>query len=341
MKFLINSLIPVALAMATTVVPASAEKIKFGLNASQGDTPEWNAVSAFKNYIEYKTDGEITVDLFPSAQLGAERACAEQVQQGTVEVCLVDTGALAGFYNDIQVLSIPYLFKSSAHAWAVFKSPFFEDLAENMRKDTGIRVMSWAENGFRNFTNNVRPIRTPEDLKGLKMRVMESPVFIRFVESFGAAATPMPGSEVVMALKQGVIDGQENPTQVNYDFNVMDVQKFMSTDEHILGVHAFIISDTFFETLSNDHKAIVLEAATLAANIENTQKLSRGKKYVELIRALDTVEEVHLTTLAEKAAFAEVSQGPVLEYLREQVGADLVGSLLDVAGQYESRLIGN
>src|SRR5690606_13091119 len=205
------ALAALAIAAAFAAVgEASAKTIKFGMNAPQGDNPEWNALTAFKNHVEYKTEGGITVDLFPSAQLGAERACAEQVQQGTVEACLVDTGALAGFYNNIQVLSVPYLFKSSAHAWAVFDSPFFKDLAEDMRKQTGIRVMSWGENGFRDFTNNVRPIRAPEDLAGLKMRVMESPVFIRFVESLGAAATPMPGSEIIMAAKQGVIDGQEN-----------------------------------------------------------------------------------------------------------------------------------
>lgn len=206
-------------------------------------TPEWNALTAFKNHVEYKTEGNIKVQLFPSAQLGAERACAEQVQQGAIEVCLVDTGALAGFYNDIQVLSIPYLFKSSAHAWAVFDSPFFGTLVEEMRNQTGIRVVSWGENGFRDFTSNVRTIRSPEDLKGLKMRVMESPVFMRFVESFGAAATPMPGSEIIKAAKQGVIDGQENPAQVNYDYNLMDVQKYMSTDEQIHGVRAYIIND--------------------------------------------------------------------------------------------------
>ena len=232
---------------AAAANPAAAATIKFGMNAPQGDNPEWNALTAFKNHVEFKTEGKVKVNLFPSAQLGAERACAEQVQQGTVEMCLVDTGALAGFYNDIQVLSIPYLFKSSAHAWKVFDSPFFKELADNMRKDTGIRVVAWGENGFRDFTNNVRPIKGPEDLKGLKMRVMESPVFMRFVESFGAAATPMPGSEIIMAAKQGVIDGQENPAQVNYDYNLMDVQKYMSTDEHILGVHAYIISDKFFD----------------------------------------------------------------------------------------------
>ncbi len=317
---------------------ADAKSIKFGMNAPQGDNPEWNALVAFKNHVEYKTEGGITVDLFPSAQLGAERACAEQVQQGAVEVCLVDTGALAGFYKNIQVLSIPYLFKSSAHAWSVFDSPFFADLAEDMRKDTGIRVMSWGENGFRDFTNNVRPIRSPEDLNGLKMRVMESPVFIRFVESFGAAATPMPGSEIIMAAKQGVIDGQENPAQVNYDYNLMDVQKFMSTDEHILGVHAYIISDAFFDGLTDDEKAVVLEAATLAARIENTQKLAGAKKYIDLIR--DKGVEVHMTTMAEKEAFAAVSQEPVLEYLREQVGPELVQGLLDTAKAHEAALYG-
>ena len=117
--------------------PATAATIKFGMNAPQGDNPEWNALTAFKNHVEFKTEGKIEVKLFPSAQLGAERACAEQVQQGTIEMCLVDTGALAGFYNDIQVLSIPYLFKSSAHAWKVFDSLLLKDLAENMRKNYG------------------------------------------------------------------------------------------------------------------------------------------------------------------------------------------------------------
>ncbi|MCX2721161.1 DctP family TRAP transporter solute-binding subunit [Roseibium salinum] len=340
MKRMLKGAISVV-AFAATLAAGSAvaaEKIKFGMNAPQGDNPEWNALLAFKNHVEYKTEGAITVDLFPSAQLGAERACAEQVQQGAVEVCLVDTGALAGFYEDIQVLSIPYLFKSSVHAWSVFDSPFFGELAEDMRKETGIRVMSWGENGFRDFTNNVHPIRTPEDLKGLKMRVMESPVFIRFVESFGAAATPMPGSEIIMAAKQGVIDGQENPAQVNYDYNLMDVQKYMSTDEHILGVHAYIISDTFFEGLTDDQKAIVLEAATLAARVENTQKLAGAKKYIDLIREKGV--EVHMTTMAEKDAFAAVSQEPVLEYLREQVGAELVQSLLETAKEHEAALYG-
>lgn len=329
-----------AAAAATVLVtmPAMAETIKFGMNAPQGDNPEWNALVAFKNHVEYKTEGEIEVKLFPSAQLGAERACAEQVQQGTIEVCLVDTGALAGFYNDIQVLSIPYLFKSSAHAWKVFDSPFFDNLAENMRAETGIRVMAWGENGFRDFTNNVRPIRSPEDLAGLKMRVMESPVFIRFVESFGAAATPMPGSEIIMAAKQGVIDGQENPAQVNYDYNLMDVQKYMSTDEHILGVHAYIISDKFFDNLTDDQKAIVMEAALLASRIENTQKLAGAKKYIDLIKEKGV--EVHMTTMGEKAAFADVSQEPVLEYLREQVGAELVSDLLETAASYEPSLYG-
>jgi len=321
-----------------SVGPAMAEVIKFGMNAPQGDNPEWNALTAFKNHVEYKTEGAIEVKLFPSAQLGAERACAEQVQQGTVEVCLVDTGALAGFYNDIQVLSIPYLFKSSAHAWKVFDSPFFAELAEDMRAETGIRVMAWGENGFRDFTNNVHPIRSPEDLKGLKMRVMESPVFMRFVESFGAAATPMPGSEIIMAAKQGVIDGQENPAQVNYDYNLMDVQKFMSTDEHILGVHAYIISDKFFDKLTDDEKAIVMEAALLASRIENTQKLAGAKKYIDLIKEKGV--EVHMTSMAEKAAFAEVSQEPVLEYLRGQVGAERVEGLLKTAASYEPSLYG-
>lgn len=335
---LLRSLAAAAVALAVGAAGAQAKTIKFGMNAPQGDNPEWNALVAFKNYVEFKTEGGIEVKLFPSAQLGAERACAEQVQQGAVEVCLVDTGALAGFYPKIQVFSIPYLFKSSAVAWKAFDSAFFRDIAEDMRQSTGIRVMAWGENGFRDFTNNVRPIRTPEDLKGLKMRVMESPVFIRFVESFGAAATPMPGSEIIMAAKQGVIDGQENPAQVNYDYGLMDVQKYMSTDEHILGIHAYIISDTFFEGLSEEEKRIVLEGAMLASRIENTQKLNGAKDYIEKIKAKGV--EVHMTTTAEKEAFAAVSQGPVIEYLNGQVGEDLVKELMAAVAEAEKEVYG-
>lgn len=338
-KLLKQTLVLAATAVVLgTALPSYAATIRFGMNAPKGDNPEWNALVAFKDHVEYKTEGKIEVKLFPSAQLGGERACAEQVKQGAVEVCLVDTGALGGFYKNIQVLSVPYLFKSSAHAWKVFESPFMTDLAENMRKQTGIRVMSWGENGFRDFSNNVRPIKTPADLKGLKMRVMESPVFMRFVQSLGAAATPMPGSEIIMAAKSGVIDGQENPAQVIYDYNLADVQKYMSTDEHILGVHAFIINDKFFNGLTSDEKAVVLEAATLAARIENTQKLAGAKKYIELIKGKGV--QVHMTTMDEKAQFASVSQEPVLEYLRQQVGPELVKRLLDAAKSYEPALYG-
>ena len=338
-KFVKHTLVLAATAVAIgAALPASAKTIRFGMNAPKGDNPEWNALVAFKDHVEYKTEGKIEVKIFPSAQLGAERACAEGVKQGTIEACLVDTGALGGFYKNIQVLSVPYLFKSSAHAWKVFESPYMADLAEGMRKQTGIRVMSWGENGFRNFTNNVRPIKTPADLKGMKIRVMESPVFMRFVQSFGAAATPMPGSEIIMAAKSGVIDGQENPAQVIYDYNLADVQKHMSTDEHILGVHAFILNDKFFEGLTADEKAVVLEAATLAARIENTQKLAGAKKYIDLIKGKGL--QVHMTTMAEKNQFATVSQEPVLEYLRQQVGPELVKGLMDTAKSYETSLYG-
>src|SRR5690606_14262186 len=113
---------------------------------------------------------------------------------------------------------------------------------------------------------------------------------------------------------------------------------YMSTDEHILGVHAFIIGDTFFETLSDDERAVVLEAATLAARIENTQKLAGAKKYIDLIREKGV--EVHMTTMAEKDAFAAVSDEPGLEYRSEQVEWERVQSKLDTAEAKEAALYG-
>jgi TRAP-type transport system periplasmic protein len=314
-------------ALATFLVMSSqawAQTIvKVATVVPDGPATEIQGFKIFKEYVEFRSNGEIQPFF---GQLGGEREITEQVMQGTLEMGLAADGAIAGFYSDIQVFSIPYLFPSSQVAWAFFDHPFAAEMAEDLREQTGIRVLTWSENGFRNLTNSVRPIRTPEDMAGLKMRTMESPVYMRFMESLGASATPISAAEMILALRQGVVDGQENATPIVHDFGIADVQQYMSINEHIFGLHAVMINDAFYMSLPEDQRAIIADGARLYRDWSNSRKAALHQEYVQKIQ--DKGLEVHVTTAAEKEEFRALSQDPVMEYIVEQVGQELVDRLL-------------
>ncbi|RYH06494.1 TRAP transporter substrate-binding protein [Tropicimonas sp. IMCC6043] len=315
-----------------SLAPAAAEEIKFGIGIGEGDFPEYNALVRFKEYVEFKTNGEITVRLFPNNQLGSEREMMEQVQQGSLELTFAADGAMAGFYPPMQVWAIPYLFESAPVAWKVMESEFADNMREDILKETGMRALAFSQNGFRSFTNNVRPVVNPDDLAGMKIRTMESPVFIELVGSLGATAVPIAGAEVLMALRQGVVDGQENPPAVVYGGGLGEVQKYYTLDEHVFGLHVILANEDWFQSLSPGHQQIIQDAAQLMAWTENLQKTEGDWKFSKLLQE-ELGMEVHVSTPEEKAAFKALTQEPVLAFIRENVGSELVDELL---GEVES-----
>ena len=305
----------------------SAQEIKFGIGIPEGDFPEYNALVRFKEYVEFKSNGDLSVRLFPNNQLGGEREMLEQVQQGSLELTFAADGAMAGFYPDMQVWSIPYLFESAPVAWEVMYGDFADEMRADILETTGLRALAFSQNGFRSFTNNLRPIINPEDMAGMKIRVMESPVFMELVNSLGATATPISGAEVLMSLRQGVVDGQENPPAVVYGGGLGEVQKYYTLDEHVFGLHVIIANDEWFSGLSDANQQIIKDAAMLMAWTENLQKTEGDWKFSEKLQE-ELGMEVHVSTPDEKAAFKEITQEPVLAFIREQVGDELVDSLL-------------
>ncbi len=324
----ILNLAAAAIAAISLSGPAAAEEIKFGIGIGEGDFPEYNALVRFKEYVEFKTNGEITVRLFPNNQLGGEREMMEQVQQGGLELTFAADGAMGGFYPPMQVWAIPYLFESAPVAWQVMNGPFADEMRADILKETGMRALAFSQNGFRSFTNNVRTIKNPEDLAGLKIRTMESPVFIELVGSLGATAIPIAGAEVLMALRQGVVDGQENPPAVVYGGGLGEVQKYYTLDEHVFGLHVILANEDWFQGLSSGHQQIIRDAAALMAWTENLQKTEGDWKFSAKLRDEQGME-VHVSTPEEKAAFKEITQAPVLTFIREQVGDEMVDALLN------------
>jgi TRAP-type transport system periplasmic protein len=285
-------------------------------------------IKTFKSFVESRSGGKIRVRTFFQT-LGGERELTEQVKQGSLEIALVADGAFGGFYKQIQAFTIPYLFNSSPAVWRFFQSPVADNMREDIRKNTGIRVLTFAENGFRNFTNNVREIKTPADVRGMKIRTMESQAYMKLVEALGATPTPISGAESVLALRQGVVDGQENATGVIADGGTADVQKFLSVNEHVLGVHLLITNDAWYSGLDPETKRIIADGAALYATFTNARKMATHSDSIEKIRSKGL--KVHFTTAAEKAEFRKVVQEPVRQFIEEQVGKDLVKQIVEAA----------
>jgi hypothetical protein len=232
------------------------------------------------------------------------------------------------------VFAIPYLFKSSPVAWEFARGELAHEMQQEMLEATGLRTVVWGENGFRNMTNSRREIKNPADMEGLKMRVMESPVFMRFMESLGAAATPISFSELVMSLQQGVVDGQENASSNVFENGMADVQKYFSTTEHIYSMTIITINDDVYRGLTPGQQQIVMEAGRLYASVANAFKVAADRGYVERIRDEKGLT-VHVTTLEEKEQFRALAQAPVVEYVNEQLGKEFVDRVLGAVADAE------
>ena len=289
---------------------------------------------AMINYINKHSDGRIEVKYFPGAQLGFEREVMESVQQGTVEMNFLAEGPLSGFYKPFYVFSIPYLFKDVTIAWHVLDGPFGDEFAEAFLKATGTRILAYGENGFRDFSNSVRPIEKVEDMKGLQMRVMESQIYQKLVASLGANPVPMPGGgELYSAMQQKVVDGQENPLDQIYSYRMYEVQKYVTTDQHTYSLAVLIINNKFYESMPPDLQEVVKEAADVWKTV------LRGIKYDKNRVAADLLEKKgikisHLTPEARKG-FINASRQPVIEWINAQIGPEWPKKIIEATEKVE------
>lgn len=315
----------VGLALAAPAAAQQKVTLKFAIGAPDSQGGEIQGMKALKEYAEFKSKGTLEIRTFFNT-LGGSAQVTEQVKNGTLEMALTDDSVLGSFHKPMQVFQIPYLFPSSPVAWEFMKSPFVRELTEDMRKATGIRTLVLSENGFRNLTNSVREIKGPDDMKGLKMRTMQSQVYVNFMKSLGASATPISFPELIPALRQNVVDGQENASATVWDGKLYEVQKFMSVNEHIYGLHLIIINDKIYEGLSAEHKQILQDAARMHAEVANSRKALDSLQAIDKIRAQGV--QIYVTSSAEKDQFKKASQGAVIDFIASQAGKEIVDKLL-------------
>ncbi len=297
---------------------ASAETvIKVGHGAAEAFHMH-RALLKFEELVETGSNGEIDVQIFPSSQMGPDREMIEGVQTGVLEMAIPPSSFFAGWDPAFAVIELPYMYSSKDIAFDVLDGDAGDDMLARV-ENQGLVGLGWLELGVRNVTNNVRPVATPADLEGVKLRTMKVPAHVATFETLGANPTPMNFGEVYSALQQGVIDGQENPLAIITSQRFYEVQKYLSTTGHVFAVYMPVVSKPFFDSLSAEHQQLLRDSMAAARDYQAELVASEDAAQLEQIRAAG-VEVLELTA-EQRQAFADKTESVRLQY-RDEVGAE-------------------
>lgn len=295
-KILLALLLPTA-ALANTVNLRLAHEFPVAHPFSQG-------LDVAVKSIAEESKGRIKIQLLPASQLGSGREIVQQISTGTIDMGFTGSAMLGNWYKPISVFEAPFIARDWNHWKAMFNSPLGLSVQAELEKQTNITRMSqpWY-GGQRHFTTRNKAINTPEDLKGMKIRVPEVPMFLDMIRSVGAQPTPMPLAEVYLALQTGTIDGQENPLPTINGAKLQEVQKHISLTGHVIsGLWPVVHSKTWAQLSAEDRKIILNGLAKGAAhsdNIINTQETNLVNEF----KARGVV-----FTNPDKAAFAKAME---------------------------------
>jgi len=301
--------------VAISAAPLDAQEMTLRANAVGNEEGiAYLGMKRFSEIVEEKTGDNVDVKLFHSSALGDQVSSIESLQAGTLDIATVET-PITTVDPALGATALPYIFTGRDHVAAALNGEAGKWIEERLA-EKGLRVLGFMEGGFRQITNNVRPIVTPADLEGVKMRTPSSKLRINIFNSYGANASPLPFKELYTALQSGVFDGQENPVIWAKVTKFYEVQKYLSLTNHLYTVTYLLMSEDKFQQLDADTKAIFKEAGTAAA----AYTAEVGKKAdSEIVSFLE--EEGMEVNKADTDAFVKASK-PIWNEWAEESGGD-------------------
>lgn len=251
----------------------------------------------FADLVEKRTGGRVQVEVFPNATLGGGREALEAVRSGIQTMVDAALAPVVSYEPAFGVLSLPYLFNSREEWYALLDGPLGQELLAKLEK-SGFVGLGFPENGVRHITNSVRPITKPEDLKGIKIRIMESPVMRETFNSLGALPAPIAWTELYSALQQHVVDAQENPIVNIYSSKLYEPQKYLSLTGHFYDANIYFINKAFWDSLPADIQKTIREVAKEVIAWQRKQAQENEKTQLQALRKLIQVNEVSPEQLA-------------------------------------------
>jgi len=321
MKKLLLLVLALGLVLSATAFAKGAEEeemakpmvMKLG-ETHAADYPTTQGDQKFADLVKERTNGRIVIEVFPAKQLGEEKAVIEQVQIGAVEFTRVSISPLAAFYAPFDALQMPYLYRNADHMWKVLNGSIGQRFLDSVASANFVGLCYY-DGGQRSFYTKT-PVKVPGDLKGLKIRVQQSPLMVGLVESFGAVAQPMPFGEVYSALQTGVIDGAENNFPSYDTTGHYEVAKHYVMDSHTRVPEILVASKIVFDKLSPEDQEIIRQAAKDSVEYQKklwAEKVGVSRKKVEAAGCT-------ITELADNSAWQATVQ-PMYDELSAELKA--------------------
>ncbi|QTF93695.1 TRAP transporter substrate-binding protein [Halomonas sp. BM-2019] len=310
-----------------TVGDHGSVTLRMGLGLSE-TSPQYLSTQYFADILDQRSEGRISVNIFPNSQLGDDVQMMEMLQTGTLDMTYPSSSPATTYVSELAVFDLPFLLPNREAAIAVLNSEVAQSMLDGF-EGTGMKALTFSENGFRQLSNSRRPIATPEDVggldvRGLSVRTMENPVHLAIWETLGANPTPMAFGELFSAMEQGVVDGQENPWSTILTSNFYEVQDYGSETRHVYTPFIKMISERTWNRLDEEYQDLIQEAAHQAAEYE----IQLAAEYDDWSR--DQLEErgMQITRLDDDqiAAFQEAVQ-PVYDEWAPRIGEDLVAEI--------------
>lgn len=286
-----------ALSACQTTSTHKVLKLAHGLDPSH---PVHKGIVFMAERVAEKSKGQLIIDVYPSGQLGSEQQCVELLQIGSLAITKVSGAVLEGFTPSYKALSLPYVFRSQEHAYHVFDGEIGKEILLSSEKNW-IRGLCFYDAGFRSFYSIDKPILSPDDLQGMKIRVQKSQMAMDMVKALGGSATPISYGELYTALQSGVVDGAENNPPSLYTSHHYEVCKEYSLDEHTCVPDVLIIATKVWNNLSEREKKWLQEAADESVDIQRKfWAESVDESYREVQAAGVTIHRPDKTKFAEK-----------------------------------------
>ncbi|MBP7073496.1 MAG: TRAP transporter substrate-binding protein [Clostridia bacterium] len=278
--------------------------LKLGMTINEQDS-FYVCAQKFADLVKERTDNAYNIELFPNSALGDERTMLESMQMGTLDAGIITSGPFVNFVPEFGVLDLPFLFPNNEAAYKVLDGEIGKEILSKLEAK-GLKGLAYAERGFRNLTNSVRPVRTAADVEGLKIRVMENEVYIASFNALGVNTVPMAWTEALTALQQGTIQGQENPVNVIHAYKMWDSQKYVTMTRHAYAAAVITFSLDTFNKLPADIQKIFIDAAQEAAEYERAWVAENEASQIETLKAngMEVIEDPDLESF--KAAVQSV-----------------------------------
>jgi tripartite ATP-independent transporter DctP family solute receptor len=322
-SLLVSALVGSAVLLSGQASAQVSERTLRWAQQNSMEHPQGLGAKKFADLVEQKSSGKIKVRVFPGGQLGGDLQNVSALQGGTLDLMVLNAGLLVGIVKDFAVLDLPFLFNTAEEADAVVDGPVGTKLFEKL-PDKGLVGLGYFELGFRNVTNSKRPIVKAEDFQGIKLRVLQSPLFIDLFNTLGANTVAMPFPEVYTALEQRVIDGQENPVTVIFDTKFQEVQKYLSLTRHIYNAQSVIMGKKTWDKLSEEERKIV------QASLNEAEAYQRQVSREKSLQVLDDLKkagmQVNEVSPQEIARIREKIK-PVVDKYAKEAGEPLMAEV--------------